>query len=285
MNNIELKAKINKIIKFSNVDGPGNRIAIFFQKCNFNCEYCHNPETIKECKHCLKCVSVCPTNALLIEDKKVKWKPELCCECDKCTKICDFDSSPKIIEYTVETLLKEVEKVKSFIKGVTVSGGESTLNYKFITQFFQKVKENWPHLTCFVDTNGSLDLENERYKEFVDSTDYFMLDVKAWENKEHVDLTGKSSDIVIKNLFYLKKIEKLFEVRTVIVQDRLDNELTVENVSKVISDTDIRYKIIKYRHYGVRESMKDRLKSPTDDELKRLEKISKDHKVKNTLII
>ena len=26
-----LKAKINKIIKFSNVDGPGNRMAIFFQ--------------------------------------------------------------------------------------------------------------------------------------------------------------------------------------------------------------------------------------------------------------
>ncbi|MGL5951492.1 MAG: 4Fe-4S cluster-binding domain-containing protein, partial [Cetobacterium sp.] len=42
---MELKAKINKIIKFSNVDGPGNRMAIFFQGCNFNCEYCHNPET------------------------------------------------------------------------------------------------------------------------------------------------------------------------------------------------------------------------------------------------
>ncbi len=37
---------INKIIKSSIVDGFGNRIAIFMQGCNFDCWYCHNPETI-----------------------------------------------------------------------------------------------------------------------------------------------------------------------------------------------------------------------------------------------
>ena len=42
-----MKGIINKIIPFSNVDGPGNRLSIFFQGCNFDCLYCHNPETIK----------------------------------------------------------------------------------------------------------------------------------------------------------------------------------------------------------------------------------------------
>lgn len=37
-------ALINKIIPFSCVDGPGNRMVIFFQGCNFKCLYCHNPE-------------------------------------------------------------------------------------------------------------------------------------------------------------------------------------------------------------------------------------------------
>ena len=64
MSSIELTAKINKIIKFSNVDGPGNRMAIFFQGCNFNCEYCHNPEKINICKNCYKCVDGCATSAL-----------------------------------------------------------------------------------------------------------------------------------------------------------------------------------------------------------------------------
>ena len=40
-----MKARVNKIIPFSSVDGPGNRTAIFLQGCNINCLYCHNPET------------------------------------------------------------------------------------------------------------------------------------------------------------------------------------------------------------------------------------------------
>ena len=42
-----MKGIVNKIIPFSNVDGPGNRLSIFFQGCNFDCLYCHNPETIE----------------------------------------------------------------------------------------------------------------------------------------------------------------------------------------------------------------------------------------------
>lgn len=282
---MELKAKINKIIKFSNVDGPGNRMAIFFQGCNFNCKYCHNPETINECKNCYKCVEECPTDALYIEGKSMKWKESLCCECDKCIKVCKFNASPKIKEYAVDELIREIAKVKPFIKGVTVSGGESTLQYRFITEFFKEIKKNWPNLTCFVDTNGSLNLSDDTYKEFVDITDYFMLDVKAWDEKEHVELTEKKVENVIENLKFLKNIGKLFEVRTVIVSKKLNNELTIRKVSELIKKTDIRYKIIKYRHFGVREELQKNLFSPSDEELKELERLAQSLEVKNTLVI
>lgn len=41
-----LKAPVVKIINSSVVDGPGNRAAVFLQGCNYNCKFCHNPETI-----------------------------------------------------------------------------------------------------------------------------------------------------------------------------------------------------------------------------------------------
>ena len=53
-------APVNRIIEFSNVDGPGNRTSIFVQSCPFRCLYCHNPETITMCISCGDCLPRCP---------------------------------------------------------------------------------------------------------------------------------------------------------------------------------------------------------------------------------
>ncbi|WP_238015158.1 radical SAM protein [Dactylosporangium sp. AC04546] len=37
---------IADVIRFSAVDGPGNRFVVFLQGCDFNCLACHNPHTI-----------------------------------------------------------------------------------------------------------------------------------------------------------------------------------------------------------------------------------------------
>ena len=272
----KLEAPLNKIIRFSNVDGPGNRMAIFFQECNFNCLYCHNPETINLCISCGKCIDVCPVKALSRnEQKKVIWDSEICINCDKCIKTCENSSSPKIKIVDSDYLLNEIKKVKSFIKGITVSGGESSLRYEFLTELFTKVKKEFPNLTCFVDTNGGLDFSQEKYREFLDITDAFMLDIKGWKNSEHLNITTKDNINPIKNLYYLKEIGKLYEVRTVIVPNILECENIVKNVARVIGDTDIRYKIIKYRSIGVRKENIDKLSSPSIEYLKNLEEIAK----------
>ena len=267
-----MKAVVNNIIKFSNVDGPGNRTAVFFQGCNYKCLYCHNPETINRCNNCGDCVVECPVGALAMENSIVKWNKKKCIDCDQCIKICKFYSSPKVEEYTVEGLVKEIEKLRIFIQGVTVSGGEATLNIKFITEFFKEVKKM--NLSTFVDTNGSIDLSLDKYTEFLEVSDKFMLDIKAWNESEHRELTNADNKIVLKNLEFLLKKNKMFEVRTV-VNSMINAKETVLNVAKVLKDyKNVRYKIIAYRPFGVKEELKDKLLPlPKNEEFEELKKI------------
>lgn len=258
---------VNKVIPMSVVDGPGNRTAIFFQGCNFNCKYCHNPETINHCIHCGKCVEVCPTGALEKREGHVHWDKEKCVDCDRCLGACPYNASPKIYTYTPQELAKEMEKSIPFIEGISTSGGECTLQYEFLTEFYKEVKKL--DLTVLTDTNGGLDFEEERFQDFVNSTDGFMLDIKAWDEEEHRELTGKSNEMVKKNLAYFTKIGKLEEIRCVCLS-HLDNKKTIEEAAKVIKKwgniEDISIKIIQYRHFGVREEFRN-LSAPRKEEM------------------
>lgn len=40
-----LIGRVARVLPFSAVDGPGNRAVVFLQGCDFDCAYCHNPET------------------------------------------------------------------------------------------------------------------------------------------------------------------------------------------------------------------------------------------------
>ena len=252
---MKITAPVNKIIPFSNVDGPSNRMAIFFQGCPFNCRFCHNPETIHMCNDCGDCIKTCPVGALSLKEGKVTWNEDLCVNCDTCIKTCRHDASPKVTRMTVDELMEKILEVSPYIQGITLSGGECTLQKEFIKELFPKVKALG--LTTLLDSNGSLDFEsNEDILEYCDGV---MLDVKAY-NKEFSDwLIRYPNDVVLKNLDHLLATGKLEEVRTLIFPDRdKENEATVRYVAETIKDR-CRYKIIRYRQFGVREEYRKEL--------------------------
>lgn len=276
-----LKAPVIKIIPCSLVDGPGNRSAIFFQGCEFRCKYCHNPETIQRCNGCGTCVDNCPMLALKKTNDKIIWDSDLCCGCDACIKICPNSSSPKIRYMTVDAVLKEIVPSLPFVQGITASGGECTLQHIFITELFEKIH----HLgkTTFIDSNGQTDFKDLPH--LITVTDKVMLDIKSMDDKEHNTLTGQGLQTVLDNLHYLLSIHKLYEIRTVIVPDYLDNYRTVDAASKIISGwPNVRYKLIKFRTWGVKGELMD-AKTPDDRLMKELEEIAKGNGVSEIVII
>ncbi|MTI54664.1 YjjW family glycine radical enzyme activase [Geosporobacter ferrireducens] len=250
------RAVVNKIIPFSNVDGPGNRLAVFLQGCNINCVYCHNPETIKHCNHCGICINHCPTKAIKLAEDKVTYEEGLCIGCDQCIKICGFSASPRTKEYTVEALYKVIEGYAPFIRGITVSGGEPTLQADFIAALFKRVKGL--NLSCFVDTNGFFD--RGTIKELITVTDQFMIDIKAID--KIAALCGREDQQHLENLQYLLSLHKVYEVRTVIALEMVDIENTLGTVAKILRNyPSVAYKLISVHTTGLTPIQKENIKN------------------------
>ena len=247
------KAPVNKIILFSNVDGPGNRTSVFFQGCNFRCRFCHNPETMRLCSHCGTCVSACPAGALSLSSGEVVWDPAACRQCDTCLRVCPGSASPRIRWMTAEEIVREIRRAFPYIEGITVSGGECTLQAEFLLELFPLVRAE--RKTCLLDSNGSYDFGAD--PRLLECCDGVMLDVKAVEPEWSRFLLGVSPDMVLMNLDFLLDAGKLQEVRTVILPGRdRENEETVRYTAARIGNA-CDYRIIRYRPFGVREDQQE----------------------------
>jgi pyruvate formate lyase activating enzyme len=276
-----ITAPVNKIIPFSCVDGPGNRTAVFLQGCNQACLYCHNPETIAMCSSCGACVAVCPAGALSLEEGKVAYDITKCCLCDACLKACPNLSSPRIREMTAEQVMGEIAVNLPFISGVTVSGGECSLHPDFIRELFTLVREKGK--TTFIDTNGQTPLwEQEALLAVTDKT---MIDLKSADDDEHRRMSGLSAALPMENIRRLAPLGKIYEIRTVVVPGLLDNRRTVETGARLIAPyPDIRYKLIRYRPFGVRPAMPE-TPVPTDEEMAELEALARSCGVQDVCVV
>ncbi len=268
-----MEALVNRIIPFSSVDGPGNRTAVFLQGCNFRCLYCHNPETMSLCTHCGVCLTVCPTGALKREGERVLWDPDKCCRCDACLKVCPNSSSPRTRSMTPEQVMEEVRRNLPFVRGITVSGGECTRWPDFVRELFALAKAEGLH--TLLDTNGSYDLSADPALMAV--ADGVMLDVKAWSPAAHQTLCGGDNAMVKQNLAFLTACGKLTEVRTVVMGNGPgDPEETVRQTAMAAAGSGARYKIIRYRPFGVREPYRSQLTVPEDALLEALARLARD---------
>ncbi|WP_392562041.1 YjjW family glycine radical enzyme activase [Orbus sturtevantii] len=228
-------AIVNKILPFSCVDGPGNRLVIFLQGCNFHCLNCHNPYTIQLCQNCGQCVGNCPNLALSFDKGKTVWQSEQCKQCDTCIQICPNQSSPMTYRYSVEEMLTVIRKYLPFLNGITFSGGEATLQLPFIQQLFAQIKStaDLKHLTCFIDSNGYL--PRQGWQKVIPLMDGAMIDLKAWDNHVHKYLTGRDNQRVKDSINYLAARNQLYEVRLLLIPEQTDLLFNVAKIAEFLN--------------------------------------------------
>ncbi len=257
---------------------------MFLQGCDYHCTYCHNPETIHLCNNCGDCVAACPVGALALTGGRVEWDPVKCVACDTCLKTCRHLASPRVKLMSSDEVLRHIEANMPFIVGITTSGGECTLYEDFLIELFTGAKALG--LSCLIDSNGSCDFRE--HTRLLDCADGVMLDVKSTDIDEYRSMTGGDGSRVLKIAEHLASLGKLTEVRTVCSPD-FKSEKTVDDVCRAVSGYqdrgDIHYRIISYRHFGVREPYRTEISRPDNGFMDRLYDVAKGHGMTHVSVI
>ena len=153
---------------------------------------------------------------------------------------------------TAADLADELDTIAAFVSGVTVTGGEPTIQLDFLIDLFTEVHDRNPSLTTFADSNGYLDRSG--WDRLSPSMDAAMIDLKAIGNSTHRQITGVDNDLVLESISHLASIDKLYEVRHLLIEGLTDTRDEIEGMASFLIsiDPNIRLRLMAYRHHGVR---------------------------------
>lgn len=120
-----------------------------------------------------------------------------------CNLHCPWCSNPEGLalsggtEYTVEQMTEEVRRSKIMFfdgGGVTLTGGEVTLQFEEIEEFLTLLHAEGIH-TC-METNGIC----KRLPELFPVLDLLIMDIKHYDSKIHKAVTGLPNEFTVKNM-------------------------------------------------------------------------------------
>lgn len=138
--------------------------------------------------------------------------------------------------YSSKELLEKILKYKNYFiasgGGVTISGGEPLLQYKFLIELFTLLKKE--NINTAIDTSGIVDLTDDM-KKLIDLTDLFLLDIKCINDEICKKLTGVSNKKELAFARYLSNINKPMWIRQVIVPTITDRTEDLKNLKEFIS--------------------------------------------------
>ncbi|MCJ7695526.1 MAG: glycyl-radical enzyme activating protein [Anaerolineaceae bacterium] len=248
-----INANILHLQRLSTEDGPGIRTTIFFKGCPLSCIWCHNPESIEtsyqiqwhptKCITCKTCISICPENAISLSyQNEIVINRISCNMCGECTNACPTNAIEILgKQVDLEELSRELCKDITFYEhskgGITVSGGEPTLQIDFTVALFQNMKAKGIHTaldTCGYCTQDSL-------KELLPYTDLIMYDIKTIDPDDHKNFTGKDNTRILQNILFLRDEltshheDVVLWIRTPLIPGYTASKINIQSIGQFIS--------------------------------------------------
>jgi pyruvate formate lyase activating enzyme len=217
---LEHNALIFDIKRDCSEDGPGIRTTVFFKGCPLSCIWCQNPEgkskkseLLFNAKLCqpskcgTPCIDVCEAGCLLQLENSFHVDHSACTRCDNCFKVCPTKAlEPAGYWISRQELLYSVLIDKPFYRstngGITLSGGEPTIQMQFLHYFLKDLKKEGIHVV--LETCGFFNLDTFRTK-ILPYLDLIYFDLKLIDDEESRRYTGRSNLPILKNFVSLTR--------------------------------------------------------------------------------
>jgi pyruvate formate lyase activating enzyme len=264
---------VTNIQRYTIHDGPGIRTEIFFKGCPLSCQWCSNPEGLSPSQQigvyptkcignskCSYCIKVCPEG----ENTPIKTcddhllKVDETSECSTCFKCADECPANAIMiwgkRYTLPELMKIILKDRNFYLktggGVTLSGGEVMLQWKFARLLLKECKANSLN-TCI---ESSLHCAKEHMEQVYEYTDLVITDIKHMDTDKHREYTGVGNELILSNIKRTVELKKSVVIRIPVIPDHNNSEenirATAEFIKNELGNNIIQLQLLPYRKMG-----------------------------------
>ncbi|NOY69196.1 MAG: glycyl-radical enzyme activating protein [Deltaproteobacteria bacterium] len=252
MKNKEDTATILEIVRMSTEDGPGIRTTVFFKGCPLSCAWCHNPESISvrpqvvwvetRCIGCRTCEDVCDNSAISHTPDGIEINREKCVACGDCATECPT-TALEIFgkKWGVEELAVEVLKDRAYFSnsgGVTVSGGEPTIQAGFTAAFLARLRKEGIHTaldTCGLTTKNALE-------KILPHAAMVMFDLKIMDPDDHKKFCGQDNKAILENARFVADYirshiyPKELWIRTPLIPNATASEKNISAIGGFIAD-------------------------------------------------
>ncbi|RJE86950.1 pyruvate formate lyase-activating protein [Paenibacillus sp. 1011MAR3C5] len=182
-------------------------------------------------------------------------------------------------QVTVDDILQELEPYLPYYRasggGVTVTGGEPTLQAPFVAELFKACKERYGLHTA-LDSSGFC--EPSHAAELMRYTDLVLLDLKQMNREKHQWLTTQPNERIIAFAQWLSARKQPMWIRHVLIPGVTDHAADLQALGEFVGKLSAveKLELLPYHRMGVykwqqlgREYTLDDVQSPTEREVNR----------------